>query len=68
MFVSKGGTLTAQEVQEDRNQGQNQSATYDEVRIQIVEPPSHTVSTRTPQTCSLYRSLEHTACRCPERQ
>jgi hypothetical protein len=64
VLVSRGGTLTAQEVLES----QNQAVIHDEVRIQVVEPPSRTVSTRAPPTCSVCKSLEPTARTCLERQ
>lgn len=62
-FVSRGGTLTAQEVLETRDQ----ALIHAEARIPVVELPSRTVSTRAPLTCSICKSLEHTARRCPER-
>ena len=64
VFVGGGGTLTAQEVQE----GQNQPIIHEEVGIQVVEPPTPSVLIRAPQTCSVCRSLEHTASTCPECQ
>ena len=36
VFVSRGGVLKGEEVLE----GQNQPVTYDEARIQVVEPPT----------------------------
>ena len=62
-FISRGGTLTAQEVQE----GRNQSVIHKEAGIQVVEPPTPSVLIRAPQTCSVCRSLEHTACTCSKR-
>ena len=41
---------------------------HKEVGIQVVEPPTQPVLMRAPRTCSMCRSLEHTACTCPERQ
>ena len=64
VFVGRGGVLTGQEVLE----GRNQSIIHDEVRIQVVKQPSRTVSTRAPPTCSMCKSLEHTARTCPIRQ
>jgi hypothetical protein len=64
VFVGRGGVLTGQEVLE----GQNQPITHNKVRIQVVEPPTPSVSIRAPRMCSVYRSLEHTARTCPERQ
>jgi len=64
VFVGRGGVLTGQEVLE----GQNQPVTHDEVRIQVVELPTPSVSIRAPRMCSVCRSLEHTARTCPERQ
>jgi hypothetical protein len=64
VFVSRGGTLTAQEVQE----GQNQSIIHQEVGIQVVKLPTASVLIRAPRTYSVCRSLEHTARTCPERQ
>ena len=63
MFISRGGTLTAQEVLES----QNQAVIRNNVRIQVVETPSQAVSTRAPPKCSVCTSLEHTARTCPER-
>ena len=64
VFVSKGGTLTAQEVLG----GQNHSIIHKEVGIQVVEPPTPSVLIRALWTYSVYRSLEHTARTCPECQ
>ena len=64
VFVGKGGVLTGKEVLE----GQNQPVTHDEARIQVIEQPITSVLTRAPRTCSICRSLEHTARICPERQ
>jgi hypothetical protein len=63
VFVSRGGTLTAQEVLES----QNKAVIHNNVRIQVVETPSRTVSTRAPPKCSVCKSLEHTARTCLER-
>ena len=62
-FVGRGGTLTAQEVQE----GRNQSVIHKEARVQVVEPPTPSALTRAPRTCSVCRSLEHTARTCAKR-
>ena len=65
VFISRGGVLIDKEVLE----GQDQPITYDEVRIQVVELSSYKVSIRTLLPIySLYKSLEHTACRYPEHQ
>ena len=48
-------------------EGWNQPVTYNEVRIQVVELSSYKASTRAPLTCSLCKSLEHTAHTCPVR-
>ena len=64
VFVGRGGVLTGQEVLE----GQNQPITYKKVRIQVVEPSGRKASTHAPPTCSLCKSLEHTARTCRERQ
>ena len=63
VFVSKGGTLIAQEVLG----GQNQPIIHKEVGIQVVELPTLSVLIRTPRMCSVYRSLEHTARTCSKR-
>ena len=62
-FVGRGGTLTAQEVQE----GRNQSVIHKEARVQVVEPPTPSALIRAPRTCSVCRSLEHTARTCAKR-
>jgi hypothetical protein len=64
MFVSRGEVLTGQKVLE----GRNQPITYDKVRIQVVEPSSRKAFIHALPTYGLYKSLEHTACICPERQ
>ena len=49
VFVSKGGTLIAQEVLE----GLNHSIIYKEARIQVVELPILSVLIHVPRTCIL---------------
>ena len=63
LYVGRGGVLTAQEVQE----AQNQPKPIAKTPIQVVEEPGSQVPTRAPHKCSVCRSVEHTACTCPER-
>jgi hypothetical protein len=63
VFVGRGGVLTGEEILG----GQNQSIIHKEVGIQVVEPPTLSILVRVPRTCSVCRSLEHTARTCPKR-
>jgi hypothetical protein len=63
-YISKGGVLRAREVQEA------QRSLISEVEqgsreVKQIAPP---LITRAPRTCSLCRSLEHTARTCSKRQ
>ena len=63
-YVGKGGSLTALEVQE----AQRVVVIQDKVENQVVEQSAQPSLPRAPRMCSLCRSLDHTACTCPERQ
>ena len=62
-YVGKGGVLSAAEVQE----AQRGVVIEEDTTMQIVTQPSQLSFTCAPQLCSICRSLEHTACTCPER-
>jgi hypothetical protein len=62
-YVGRGGVLSAIEVWE----AQGRLRANEEVEIHMVNQPNPEVSMRAPRTCSIYRSLEHTARTCPER-
>jgi len=62
-YVGKGGALGVAEVQE----AQRGVVIEENPSIQVVEEPSQAIRTRAPRTCSVCRSLEHTARTCPER-
>ena len=59
-YVAKGGVLTVQE-------GLSQLQTADTVVADEVYDPSNGLQTRAPRTCSMCKSLAHTAPRCPLR-
>ena len=63
-YVGKGQVLSAQEVQE----GQVQSVVEEEGGNQVIRESELALPIRAPRTCSICRSLEHTARTCPERQ
>jgi len=62
-YVGKGGVLSVTEVQEAQI-----GVEVEENRdIPVVEEPGQPIRTRALRTCSICRSLEHTARTCPNR-
>ena len=59
-YVARGGVLTVQE-------GLSQLQTADTVVADEVYGPSNGPQTRAPRTCSMCKSLTHTAPTCPLR-
>jgi hypothetical protein len=63
-YVGKGGVLSVAEVQEP----QRGVEVEENLSVPVVEEPGQPTRTRAPRTCSICRSLEHTARTCPNRQ